>query len=1161
MVTVGVYGAGGFGKSTLARMVSADQQVRRFFRGRIYVVRVGRDVRSDLEIAAKVREAALYITGIQIGSGDSDMAGADLGRLLNARDRTLLVLDDVWASEQLAPFLIGGSRCVRMVTTRLPEILPADAQRIEIGEMTFGQARRVLTWGLPSSALSEDVVRRLVGSCGRWPLLLRLASSLIIQLVSTGLEPAAAAGEALDQLSRDGLAGLDEAGAPFDAGDPYRRNRAVRASVKASTDLLPRDGDQRFAELGIFTEGESVPLAVVARLWHGSAGYSAAQARVLCHRLNALSLAAVDPADGGSVAVHSVFHSYLRSELGAAGLARANAQFVDSVASALPEAGPLTAQGPGPGSAWWEEPEEYLRDHAIEHLLGADRIEQAEALAGDIRWVESRLYQRGPSAPWRDLTRVPTPTAAVKADELARIAHLLVPIEPAYALAAVLYSRLQQSPNWHDQIVALQAAAAAPPVLRSIWPLPDLPNPALRHILVGHDGPVSQVVISPDGAWLASTGRDGTVRIWERPTWENTVTLIRHGSGQIVISPDGTWLATTGGSDRGAVQIWDRATGATAVLTGDTHWANTVAISPDGTWLAAAGNDGRVWIWDRARWTNSKTLTHTKWVYSVAISPDGTWLATVGGDGTLRLWDRTTGKNTSTFHSRWVHAIAISPDGAWLIGSNTEYDERVYVWNRMTGEDVAILTGDSAAISPDGTWLATYRTASHSEVRIWDRETGENTATLAGLVDLVTVAISPDGTWLVTTGGGHGGSMRIWDPTSGEVIATLSGHTEWVTAVKISPDGTWLASASNDGTVRIWDRASAAGSAEDNEYTRAYASATTSAGGAWLATLANDQIVRIWDRATGEVTAVLADVDRHHQVRLIAISPDGTWLATDGASGTALIWDRATGLNTRILGDTGWAAAVVISPDGTWLATANANGDGAVQIWDTASWESTATLTGHDRPVTKIVISPDSTWLVTTSADGTAQIWDRATGDNTITLTVRTDWFASVVISPDGTWLATAGVDGTVQIWDRATGENTATLAGHTRPVTDVVISPDGTWMVTKDSAGTAHRWDRPTGTKTATLADHDRPVTAVAVSPDGAWLATTSSDPNGTVLIWSTAHMQVISAMRVERGLRECMWISSHELLAFGGAGLYHFEWRPNPGQLSKIASTNTPS
>jgi hypothetical protein len=52
-ITTGLHGAGGFGKTTLAQMVCASRRVRRRYRGYVYWVTVGRDVRGAAAVARR----------------------------------------------------------------------------------------------------------------------------------------------------------------------------------------------------------------------------------------------------------------------------------------------------------------------------------------------------------------------------------------------------------------------------------------------------------------------------------------------------------------------------------------------------------------------------------------------------------------------------------------------------------------------------------------------------------------------------------------------------------------------------------------------------------------------------------------------------------------------------------------------------------------------------------------------------------------------------------------------------------------------------------------------------------------------------------------------------------------------------------------------------
>ncbi|WP_432084203.1 NB-ARC domain-containing protein [Streptomyces sp. WAC 04229] len=1101
-ITTALEGAGGFGKTTLAQIVRASPRVRQHFRGGVYFFVVGRDVDSPQAVTGLVHDVTLAITGRDISFDSPDRAGEYLGQLLDQRPAqpTLLILDDVWTQEQLDPLLAGGDGCLRLVTTRIPAILPPDAKTVRVDAMSQDQALQVLTCELPS--LPEEVTKDLVQVTGGWPLLLRLANRLINRRVRTGADAASAAASLLGVLRERGPAAVDKPNSVPELGDPKQRATTVRATVEASIADLCADSQARFAELGIFAHGEAAPIPVVATLWRATANLDEWQTRDLCADLNDLSLLTVDDADGGYLSLHDVIRDYLCAELGSNRLTEHHAALVEAVQAGLPPAAPLTPAAPRPPAAWWELTEPYLLDHAITHLLAAHRTAEAEALACDLRWIETRLHHRGPTAPWTDCARIPTPEAAQRARDISSVTHLLGPTEPAHAVNAILYSRLRPLPAWHDQVAAHESSSPHP-ALRNHWTPPDLPHPALLRTLTGHTGTVHDAAVAPDGTWLATASEDGTARIWDPSTGREIACLTGHTDKayRVAIAPDGTWLATAG-RDR-TVRIWDRDTGREIRrLTGDTGPVHDVAVAPDGTWLATAGDDGTVRIWDpatgqeTARVPRVSPLTHR-----LAISPDGTWLAVTGSDGNVRIWDRVTGQVTAclTGHKGAVRGLAVARDGTSLVTAGA--DRTVRIWNVPTGRETACLTGHTdhagdAAVSPDGTWLAT---TGDNTVQIWDRATGRKAASLPGPAFSVnSVAIAPDGTWLATTGGNR---AQIWDPSVGQGDTPATGYSLPVESVVAAPEGAWLASDGYDGRVRIRDQ------------------------------------------ATGRETVCLAEP----WARVRAIASDGTWLATIRHD-TVQIWDAVTGEErARLTGHTGPVNGVAIAPDGTWLATTG--NDTTVRIWDRATGRETMRLTGHTDMGYKVAIAPDGTWLATTSKDGTTRIWDRATGRQIARFTGATRSADPVAIAPDGTWFATTGDNGAVRVWDRATGRETARVIGHPGWVHVAAVAPDGTWFATTGGYHPAvWIWDRITGREIARLVGHTGRVTRVAVSPDGAWLATAGDD--GTVRVWDPASGRAVSMMRTDGILYACAWTADGLGVVVGGTrGVYVYEFhRGNP-------------
>ncbi|MFJ7158189.1 NB-ARC domain-containing protein [Streptomyces sp. NPDC101118] len=1026
-LTSSLDGDGGFGKTTLARLVSAHPRVRRRFRDRVYVVTVGRDVRGRAAVAAKVAEVTRYVTGDTRTFDDPGLAGRHLGRLLDQRPRTLLVLDDVWEEDQLTPFLQGGRNCVRLVTTRVPELLPPGTRRVAVGEMTTAQARAVLTWELPP--LPEELTAGLLRATGRWALLLRLTNRLVAGQVAVGADPAAAARAALDGLAAHGPAAGESPGpvAELDLDDPARRSTAVRATVEAATTLLPADGPRRLAELGVFTEDEAVPVALIARLWAVTGGLDEAAARTLCGRLNRLSLVSVTPGDGGRLTLHDVLRDYLRGELGEAELRRLHGLLADEA-------------GPEP----WENTDGYLLDHLVEHLLAAGRTDRAEALVADLRWVEARLHRRGPSAPWQDARRVPTDTGARVALHLDRIAHLLAPLEPAGALTATLHSRLAHEPLWREQIRARQRDPGSGPLLYNRWDPPDLPDSRLLRTLTGHTRSVKAMAVSADGSRLASADEAGSVRVWDVESGR-CVRVLRSADAALVrlaLSPDGTVLVI--GDSEGRLRILDAVTGAWISGRRGGWPVNGAAFAPDGAWLVTGTGDGLLRVWEPGRWRPLRVIWTGGPVSGLRLSPDGSRLAT-GSGPTLRLWSTADWRRMPVAGAGgplWSLEVLLADDP--LAGPPGGTERHDFAERRRRGVADHDWRADRMALAPDGSWLAV---TDEEGLHLWAMPQGTPLGTVRSRVLWnVVLEVAPDGNWLAT--GSHDGTIRFWEVRGAFAGRPAAGPAEPQYAVAFSPDGSWLTGRAGE-VVRIAGRTDRL--RDRGTVLHAVHAVAVAADGSRTVSVGGARRTRVYDTAAGTHTDLPVSASD------VALAPDASWLALVLLDGTVAVWESGPWRRTSALpGSRAPYRSVAVGPAGDWIAVGDA--DGAVCVWTggpsgPGTWHPGPPLPGHAGTVLKLVVSPDGRTLASAGADGTVQVSDTGTWTRTHTLTGHEGAVRGVAFSPDGAWLASVGGDATVRVWEAATGRAVTALRTE-GPLSGCAWHPDGRDLAVCGSGG-----------------------------------------------------------------------------------------------------------
>jgi WD40 repeat protein len=247
----------------------------------------------------------------------------------------------------------------------------------------------------------------------------------------------------------------------------------------------------------------------------------------------------------------------------------------------------------------------------------------------------------------------------------------------------------------------------------------------------------------------------------------------------VAYSPDGRYIASSGCDCK--VHIWN-ANNTNEIITyrGHTEWVDTVAWSPDGRYIASAGADTTVHVWEAL---SGKIISiyrgHTNTISSVAWSSDGRYLASAGYDKTVQVWHVTTYDKVFTYrgHAEMVNAVAWSPQEVqsrgqrrYLLASASD-DKTVQIWGIGKKRSLYTYRGHSGwvktlAWSPNGTRIASA--SNDQTVQLWHTSHGRElfpgnkvVFTYKGHSEWVrSVAWSPDGSRIAS--GSHDGTVRVW---------------------------------------------------------------------------------------------------------------------------------------------------------------------------------------------------------------------------------------------------------------------------------------------------------------------------------------------------------------------------------------------------------------
>ncbi|MEL7243107.1 MAG: caspase family protein [Cyanobacteria bacterium J06573_2] len=522
--------------------------------------------------------------------------------------------------------------------------------------------------------------------------------------------------------------------------------------------------------------------------------------------------------------------------------------------------------------------------------------------------------------------------------------------------------------------------------------------------LQGYERPVRTVVFSPDGKYLATSGDDGTARLWNLQGQELQRFEKHQGSVRTIkFSPDGDLLVTAG--DDGIVRLWNLQGKLIQDWNAQQGRLWGIEFSPNGDLIASQGNNGTVRLWNLQGKLLGELKGHQKSVKSLAFlesfgeenlhpklsaSPNSQLIASGSDDGTIRFWDFQ-GKelNKIVGHQISVSSLSFSSDNQLLVSAGE--DSFVRVWN----------------------------VASKQMIEEWNTEQGK----------LWGIAFSPNNQQLATAGGD--GSVRIWN-LQGEELEKFVAHKGPVRSVSFSPDGQQLASSSDDTMVRIWDLQGK----ESQKFTNSnFANQNVSNSfdlsndGQKVVTGGQDGIIRLWNLQSNGLLKSFPTSSS--SIKSVALSRDETQIVTGHEDGTIRLWNRQGKLLAQpFKTNSGSVTSVNLSFDNQQIVSGHE--DGNLFTWNLASRTQSKPFTGHLGKVNSVDFRRDGQQIVSGSEDGTIRLWNLQSKWTRI-FQIYGPEITSAEFASDSQKIISSDSEGRILIWNLKTSEQLPLATWNTK--------------------------------------------------------------------------------------------------------------------------------
>lgn len=521
----------------------------------------------------------------------------------------------------------------------------------------------------------------------------------------------------------------------------------------------------------------------------------------------------------------------------------------------------------------------------------------------------------------------------------------------------------------------------------------------------GHQDEITFAMFSPDGQQLASSSKDGSLKLWDRTASRCTAThQFDHGDKFIGFSPDGASCLII--SDKTLQFLDSKATGRKLPYGNHCHI------------------DGRAFF-----------------------SYESQKLVSIESHDTIRFTDISTGTSLTAEgvdQYNYIPLIFLSGGQQIICPMKKHFSgsdfRPIGIWNTLTATCDTVLEGHKADISDIILSNDERKIASASydkSIRVWDAQSGSCIATYNGHGEQISnIAYSLDGRFLISLD--KQGNSKVWDTNSEIQPQNTESHGSAVLEVVLSPDKKRAVTTAGERTVKLWDTVTGE-------------CITT---GERHVLLADVPLVVPLDIPSAPYDHVIDHHDLYGWPRSIQFSQDGSKFVSTSEDLGPKLWNTDTG-GYEPLYDTKHGPSISIANSQDDTAVSFASREGTVTYWDIVSKQLLGSFDSETHALSYSTFSPNGTYLMLGYEDGAVLLYHLSTGKWTKISDAHDRLVTLITMSADGTRLASYSVR-EVKIWETDTR---ACIAKHevefsTSGINQILFSLDTRYLIALYRAG-----------------------------------------------------------------------------------------------------------